>query len=180
MILCTSVRREWQRERKRERKRRKISDGKKSLELNVITGNIVSSQRWYVRSLAYTYREFVNYRLPFYLTLTRKPSHRWDSPYPVARWLQAESKVVSRPTLLSPLFLDLCRSFSSCLIHRLSPFRPVGQPPRLPIRPRSFIREVVPSNEKKEETSAVGVSLLESLFAIVTQRDNSLWERSLL
>lgn len=113
--------------------------------------------------------------MPFYLT-TRKPSHRWDSPYPVARWLQAESKVVGRPQLISPLFLALCRSFSFCLICRLSPFRPVGQPPRLPIRPRSFIREVVPSNKKKERIP-VGVSPLESLFAIVTQRDNRLPEK---
>lgn len=59
---------------------------------------------------------------------------------------------MGRPRLTSPLFL--ARSFSSCSVHRLSPFRPVRQSPRLPIRPRSFIREVVPSKVKKKSIAA--------------------------
>lgn len=128
-----------------------------------------------VRSLACTYCEFVNYRLLFYLTFTRKPSHRWESPYPVARWLQESQKSwVGRSFSLSLSFLPGPVPIFFFLLDP-PPFRPVRQPPRLPIRPRSFIREVVPSNEKKEgRNRAVGISLLDPLFAIVTQRDNRL------
>lgn len=136
----------------------------------MVTGNTVSSQRWYVRSLACTYREFVNYRLLFYLT-TRKPSRRWESLYPIARWLQVKS--LGRPRLISPLSLAVCRSFSSCLIHRLSPFRTTSS---TSYKAKVFYQGGRTVKWKKKKRIAVGVSFLESLFAIVTQRDNRLRE----
>jgi len=98
--LCFVLPEGSDRERKKEKKNKWW---RKSFELNRGNGqyNFIAEV---VRSLTYTYREFVNYRLPFYLT-TRKLFCQGESPYPVARWLQAESEVIGRPRLISPLFL---------------------------------------------------------------------------
>lgn len=90
----------------RERKRRKISDGKKSrikLIVGNITGNTVSSQRWFVHSRV-QYCEFVNYRLLFYLTFTRKPSHRRISVLP-GGFKQSQKSWVGRDFSLFLSFL---------------------------------------------------------------------------
>lgn len=164
---------------RRKRKKRNERDREKDPKLNCGNGqyNFIAEVGRSFISQRVTYREFVNYRLPPYLT-TQKPSCRRStcsngknlSIRLPGGFKQSQKSWVGRSSLLSswpdffppvlgppPFAFSYCQTISSAS-YKAKVFYQGGR--------------TVESKEKK--SIAADIFLLESLFAIVTQQDNCL------